>query len=83
MSIIDDSGQSIIRCEFCHEECRSDQISYVNINGVIWKLGPFCKDFANEETANQVLNNIHPNNIELAWGAILAWEWRTDNIDYI
>lgn len=83
MSIINDAGQTIVRCQFCAEECRSDQISYITINGQVWKVGPFCKHFATEETASQLLSGIHPNNIEIAYGKIIANEWKTGDITYI
>jgi hypothetical protein len=72
-----------MHCEFCGKLCGNLELWVGKINEITWHLCDFCVMFATVETANQVLNNIHPNNIEEAWGAVIAQEWIEDAIDYI
>ena len=70
-------------CQFCGKLCNQNDLTTVEISGTNWNLCEFCVDFATPETATQILTGVHPNNIELAWGAILAEEWINDEVDYL
>ena len=82
-AIINDAGQTVIRCGFCSKLCDSEEITPVTINGVVWNACSFCVNYATAATVAQIVANVHPNNIEVAYGEVISWEWLTDNIDYV
>lgn len=72
-----------MHCEFCGKLTNNLDLWVGLISGIQWLLCDFCVQFATPETATQVLNNVHPNNVEIAWGAVIAQEWIDDTVDYI